>query len=405
MAVLVTHPGRQHSHQAALALFAEGLLAGYWCGAPALEAQGGRLLASLLRRFHTYSPVPLPRSLVRWRPTTPGARRIGWGLLPHGGGAWVDYAASREFDGWVARRWRSVEPTAVLCCEISALSTFRAARRAGRVCLLDAPSLHHTAQDRLHGTTDPPALHRRIVATKDAEIALAHHVLTVSPIARETYLEAGTPEDRVHSVLLGADLELFAPPAAARPKTGEFRFVFAGARLYRKGFDLLVEAMSKVHARYPEARLLAVGPAGDAEGALPTGHPAIERLAPRTQVELARLFGTCHCLVLPSRNDSYGMVVAEALATGLPAVVSDMVGSKVLVQPGTTGWIIPVEDQAALTERLLACVEEREKLIGMGAACRAAAATATWDKYRQRFAHLVADLIGASALRSESTAR
>ena len=396
MTVLVTHPGRQHSHQAAVALHRHSFLAGYWSGAPTLARHGGMPLSGLLGKLHSYGPVNLPAHKVRWHPLTPALRRAGDALLPRTVAAWVDYAACREFDRWVARRMRAISPAAVLGCEISAATTFRLARRAGRLTLLDAPSLHHTAQDRLHGTTDPPSLHRRIVATKDAEIATADHIVTVSPIARQTYVDAGVAEDRVHSVLLGADLGLFTPPREERSAEGPFQLVFAGARIRRKAFDLLMRAFEEVYRHQPETRLVLAGPGGDAESALPrVGHPGIEILGSVDQQELAEVFRRSHCLVLPSRNDSYGMVVAEALASGLPVVVSEMVGSKELVRPEETGWILPVDDLEALTRRLRSCVDQRARLVEMGPACRAMAETASWHAYHQRFAELVRELLKA----------
>jgi len=238
MRVLVTHPGRQHSHQAALGLERAGMLAGYWAGVPAVAEQARRLPAWLRRRFARYSPVPLDPRRVRWFPAAPALRRSGDALLPHGGAARVDLLACRLFDRWAAAGLADAAVDAVIACEISALATFRAARRLGIATILDAPSLHHAAQDRLHGTTDPPGLHRRIVRIKDQEIALADHVLTVSGLARDTYLAAGVPAERVHALPLGADLELFTPAPAFdgpgdRDEADGFLFVFCGATIRR----------------------------------------------------------------------------------------------------------------------------------------------------------------------------
>ena len=91
----------------------------------------------------------------------------------------------------------------------------------------DAPSIHHATQDRLHGTTDSPDLHRRIVAVKDAEIALADHVLTVSELARRTYLDAGVPPEKL----------VTANPSSIRlrPSDSRKRFVIVvcSSRLHR----------------------------------------------------------------------------------------------------------------------------------------------------------------------------
>jgi glycosyltransferase involved in cell wall biosynthesis len=287
-------------------------------------------------------------------------------------------------------------PNAVLACEISALTTFERARRLGMTTILDAPSLHHRAQDRLHGTTDSPALHRRVTRVKDLEIALADHVLTVSELARETYLEAGVPGERVHAVPLGADTGLFTP--AAEPRSGELRFLFSGATIHRKGFDLLLDAFAQVQAAKPGVELRIVGPRGDSFGLLgERAIPNISVVGPVGQRELAEEFRQADCLVLPSRNDSYGMVVAEALAAGLPVLVSDMVGAKTLVEPGRNGWIVPAGDAAALAERMLGCARNPEAVRGMRDDCRRAAEAATWPAYRRRFADLIRALVPEGA--------
>jgi glycosyltransferase involved in cell wall biosynthesis len=408
--ILVTHPGRQHSHQVALALDRAGMLAGYWAGVPALAEQMARVPAFLQHRIARYAPVPLtgrPGRQVRWHPTTPGLRRLGDALLPPRAAAWVDLLACRRFDRWAAARLprpgapeapdatqAPKAPDAVIACEVSALAIFRVARKLGMTTILDAPSLHHRAQDRLHGTTDPPALHRRVTRVKDLEIELADHILTVSELARETYLEAGVPPERVHAVLLGADLNLFTPGAEGVEPGGEFVFLFAGATIHRKGFDLLLEAFDRVLQRIPDARLRVVGPRGDAAGLLAGRATAglsgrISVSGPVGQRELACELRRADCLVLPSRNDSYGMVVPEALACGVPVLVSSMVGSRVLVELGVNGWIVPAGDAAALAERMLDCATHREDVRRMRPACRRSAAAATWPAYHERLVELL----------------
>jgi glycosyltransferase involved in cell wall biosynthesis len=399
MKILVTHPGRQHSHQAAVALEQAGMLAGYWSGVPAVAAQARHVPVWLRRRFDRYAPVPLDPRRLRWFPATPALRRLGDALLPHGGAARVDLLACRLFDRWAAAGLAHAGADAVIACEISALATFRAARRLGIATILDAPSLHHDAQDRLHGTTDPPGLHRRINRIKDRELALADQVLTVSGLARDTYLAAGMPAGRVHAVTLGADLELFTPTPAAAASAGRdgkdsFLFLFCGATIHRKGFDLLLAAFDRVAGEAPAARLRVVGPRGDAAGLLDgrTG----ERIAvagPVSQPALAEELRRADCLVLPSRNDSYGMVVAEALACGLPVLISEMVGAKELVASGSNGWIVPAGDAAALAERMAWCVRHRETVRGMREECRRSAAAATWPAYHHRLVELLRSLV------------
>jgi glycosyltransferase involved in cell wall biosynthesis len=393
--VLITHPGRQHSHQAALALQKAGLLAGYWAGVPCLEEHGRLLPRALWQRLIQYAPVPLDPSRVGWVPWVPGLRRLGDRLLPTGPAREADFAACRLFDAWVARRLpqagAAAPPSAVIACEISALSTFRAARTRGMTSLLDAPSIHWAAQDRLHGTLDAPGLHRRIIRIKEAEIAAADHILTVSELARQTYLDAGVPAKKVHAVPLGADLSLFRPDGTGEAPAREgFVFLFAGATIHRKGFDLLLEAFARVAAAVPDARLRLIGPRGDAAHRLERhAMLPIEVAGPMDQRGLAAEFRRADCLVLPSRNDSYAMVVPEALASGVPVIVSEMVGAKDLVHEGRNGWIVPAGEAGPLAERMLACARDREAVRGMREECRRSAEAATWESYHDRLAELL----------------
>ena len=405
MKILVTHPGRQHSHQAAVALERAGMLAGYWAGVPAVAAQARSVPPWLRRRFARYAPVPLEPRRVRWFPATPALRRLGDVLLPRAAAALTDLLACRLFDRWAAAGLPRAGLDAVIACEISALATFRVARRLGIATILDAPSLHHRAQDRLHGTTDPPGLHRHITRIKDQEIALADQVLTVSSLARDTYLEAGVPADRVHAVTLGADLELFTPAAPdpegiARRDRGDdhFLFLFCGATIRRKGFDLLLDAFGRLAAELPSelpaARLRVVGPRGDAAGLLDgRAGEGITMTGPVRQPELVEELRRADCLVLPSRNDSYGMVVAEALACGLPVLVSEMVGAKELVTPGRNGWIVPAGDAAALARQMAWCVRHRDAVRGMREQCRQSAEAAAWPAYYRQLVELLCAIV------------
>ena len=395
MGILITHPGRQHSHQAALGLAREGLLAGYWAGVPCLPEQRGAIPERLWRHFIAYEPAPLPAPLVGWQPGVPALRRLGDALLPRGVAAWTDFAACRAFDRWAAGRIDDAGAEGVIACEISALSTLEEARRRGLLAVLDAPSIHPEAQDRLHGTADSAALHRRIRAVKEREIELAEAVFTVSELARQTYLDAGVAADKVHALPLGADLERFFPRsgAAASAPRETFTFLFAGATIRRKGFDLLLDAFARVEREAPAARLRIAGPRGELAPLLASASERVTFLGPVRQEELARELRAADCFVLPSRNDSYGMVVAEALASGVPALVSEMVGAKELVDEGETGWIVPVDDVQALTERMLWCARHPGEVRARRDACRRAAEAATWPAYHRWLADLVRRLV------------
>jgi len=161
---------------------------------------------------------------------------------------------------------------------------------------------------------------------------------------------------------------------------------------------VLLQAFDRVAAEVPDARLRVVGPRGDAAGML--AGRAGERVSvsgPVDQPGLAAELRRADCLVLPSRNDSYGMVVPEALACGLPVLVSDMVGAKELVDRGRNGWIVPAGEIAALAGQMTWCARHPEAVRGMREACRRSAEAATWPAYHRRLAELLRAIVPARA--------
>jgi glycosyltransferase involved in cell wall biosynthesis len=185
------------------------------------------------------------------------------------------------------------------------------------------------------------ALHRANMLTERAALRLAKVIVTNSERTRRDVVDLiGVPEDRVHRVYLGIDSTRFRPPSGdersiARVRIGwpdaRPRVVFVGALGdSRKGFDVVYEAW----------RILAAKPGWDAElVVLGTGaelahwRARAESDGMRKHVtflgfsnDVPRILAACDALVAPSRYESYGLGVHEALCCGLPAFVSATAG-------------------------------------------------------------------------------
>lgn len=373
------------------------MLGGYWAGVPSRDEQQWWIPRVLRNGLIRYASIEVPNEVARWLPLAVALRRLGR-LLPHRlSERCLDFAACRLFDKQVASALEANGATTVIACEISALNTFRAAKRLGIKTILDAPSFHHALQDRVCQPDVAQWLHKRILQVKDAEIRLADHILTVSELARASYIEAGVADERVHAIALGADTQLFRPLDGVPTKSPDSEpcvFVFAGATIYRKGVDVLLDAFRRVEERLPgRASLTLIGPRGDAAKVVNLQNcSGVQVMPPVSQSQLRQVFCSADCFVLPSRHDSFGMVVAEAMACGLPAIVSGMVGAKDIIDVGENGWVLPVGDVAALTERIAWCVQNREALAAMRPKARAAAERHGWGAYRKRLSNLITNL-------------
>ena len=89
------------------------------------------------------------------------------------------------------------------------------------------------------------------------------------------------------------------------------------------------------------------------------------------QEELACLYASADLLVFPSTTDTFGNVVLEAQASGLPVIVSDQGGPHELILPDKTGLVVPGNDKAALVAAMARLVESRRARASMAQEARA----------------------------------
>lgn len=177
----------------------------------------------------------------------------------------------------------------------------------------------------------------------------------------------------------GVDLEAFvvAPEREARPT-----LLFSGAfEEPHKEVPLLLEALPMVAEAEPEVQLWLSG-SGDGERILSgASEAARERThvlglgeAERQHERYGRAWATC----LPSRTDSFGMVLIESLACGTPLVTTTEGAPKELVQQGVTGELTPPGDAKALAGACLRAID-LARTPTTAEACRASAAAFDWN--------------------------
>jgi glycosyltransferase involved in cell wall biosynthesis len=313
----------------------------------------------------------------------PLARRLAL-PLPKGWTVDVEHRGMAAFDRWCARRVADTGADVVAGAENASLETFRSAKEAGMTTVLEAASFHHEWQDEFYDYPESETVHARINERKDREIALADRIHTVSALARQSYVDVGVPADRVVATTIGCDLTRFRPRGSDDEYDlgAPFTFIFAGHAGRRKGADVLLEACQRLDRQGISFR---VWVAGATEDHLPWGITnSVERLGWLPHEELSTRYREADCFVLPSRHDSFGMVVVEAMACGTPAIVSEQTGAREAVTEGQSGWIVPADDVETLASQMKWCVEHADQLSVMRSNARRDAEAYAWPAYHER---------------------
>jgi glycosyltransferase involved in cell wall biosynthesis/predicted Zn-dependent protease len=187
----------------------------------------------------------------------------------------------------------------------------------------------------------------------------SHHV-------KRCYLQSGVPEDRVQVVPNGIDPQRFhagAPPLPLETSR-RFKFLFVGGTIHRKGIDVLLEAYAQAFSERDDVCLVIkdVGASTFYRGqtaqqalwqyrARP-GAPAIEYIdRDLSAAEMAGLYRACDCLVHPYRGEGFALPVPEAMACGVPVIVTGH-GAALDYCDDTRAFLIPVQEKRFAHKRI-----------------------------------------------------
>jgi L-malate glycosyltransferase len=188
----------------------------------------------------------------------------------------------------------------------------------------------------------------------------------------------------------GVDLQHFAP-AVENPKSqieNQKSFTLFCNRSWepRYGVDVLAKAFVKVAGQNPDVDLLLIGSGSQAQPIrqiLQRGG-VLERVSMPGQVpqmDLPRWYHMADLFISPSHVDGSSVSLMEALACGIPCLVSDIPANKEWVTENENGWLFPDGDADALALKILSAIARRDDLPGVGrAARRVAERCADWKR-------------------------
>lgn len=209
-------------------------------------------------------------------------------------------------------------------------------------------------------------------------------------VARECEA-AGAPAELVHTAYPAA-WDGPSPPGAAAPPPSGRRVVFVGQIESRKGVLELLEAARLFLADRPDATLTFLGEAADPDDPYAArvrdaaAHPELAgKVHLRGFVEDAVNAMTAYDLVVvPSHEEPYGTVSAEAAAAGRPAVVSGVGGMQEVVIDGETGVHVPPGDPRALAGAVGALLDDPARMRALGARALERAGRFAPEEYARR---------------------
>ncbi len=207
----------------------------------------------------------------------------------------------------------------------------------------------------------------------DARIAVSR--------AAAAFVRQRVGRDEIRVIPNGVEVKPFADAEPARLPEGR-RVLFVNRLDRRKGFPVMVEAFGRLAATRPDAILVVIGDGRDRD--------AVRSLPPRLRGRVL-LLGTVPHDVLPGYHaacdvfcapatgrESFGIVLVEAMAAGLPVVASDIAGYREVVRDGMEGILVPPGDPAGLAAALDRILSDADLAAALAAGGRMRARRYAW---------------------------
>lgn len=257
-----------------------------------------------------------------------------------------------------------------------------------------------------------PLSHMAVFAFAAVQSYLFRHesVKTIfypSRFVRRYLVSQNVPGNKLESLTRGVNTQLFDPNQrdnAMRQEiapNGEIIFVTVSRIAGEKGFDFLAKAAKEMDARGLPFKLLIVG--GNRNPEMEKEVQALfDPLTKQGRViftgfkvgdDLAAAYASGDVFLHCSITETFGLVVLESMASGVPVIARDEGGPSDIVEHGETGYLVPPSDLDGFVAKAMKLAQDKQLRKNMATKARAAASECTWEKINNKVAWRMADTI------------
>lgn len=274
----------------------------------------------------------------------------------------------------------------------SSLKTLTLAKKMGAISIIESGSCHIVEQNKLieqeyekWGVRYKPTC-PRVINKMCREYELSDYIMTLSDFSRQSFINQGIPQNKVLKVECGVDVDFFLQNSIVARKT-KFRVVFVGMICLRKGVQYLIDAWNKLNLPIEESELLIVGNIqNDFQNVLKNQklNKNIIFCGSVDRNKLIRIYNRASVFVLPSIEDGFGMVIGEAMASGVPVICTENVGASDIIKGSNLGFVVSSANSQVIAEKVLWCYKNQDYLLGMGCQSKNWIKDFSWSRYGQR---------------------
>ncbi len=278
----------------------------------------------------------------------------------------------------------------------SGLASIREAKKKGAIVIVEECGSCNKFQNEILseeyaalGLTFKTITPEFIVQRELEEVNLADVVLCPSKHVARSFIANGIVSEKCKIIPYGVNLQLFTP--SSTPKKA-FQVLFVGSIGPRKGVIYFLKALQLLKNDYQiEGKII---------GKIETGFESVLRpfddlfihIERVPHHELVKHYNEASVFVFPSLDEGMAYVQLEAMASGLPIICTPNSGGDSVIEEGVDGFIVPIRDEVAISERIAMLYNNGELLTKMSVNAVKKAGNFTWDNYGIRLSNLLNEL-------------
>lgn len=250
----------------------------------------------------------------------------------------------------------------------------------------------------VHGGLNPRLvkISARAFASVDRFIAVANHVA-------EDLAQCSVPSEKISILGSGLNWDLLRPWMKRRPESGQAQLVSVGSLERVKGHDITIDAVRQLHGSRPEVVLRVIGEGrlrADLE-AQAKGDARIEFLSSRAREQVYAVLSAATLFILASRSlpgkrEGTPTALLEAMALGLPVVVTTSANASGVVIHNKNGLVVPSDDSGALSRAVLQLLDDERLRDNLGQAAFTSVKDRGWDQTAEKIEEVYAKALEPS---------
>jgi len=229
---------------------------------------------------------------------------------------------------------------------------------------------------------------------------MAGAVVANSSMIKNLALKSNAKQ-KIEIIYNGVNIDIFKPAENPEPRKN-FIILCASRLSRRKGFNYVIDALAKIKDQYPNLKLIIAGGEGNAEKDLKEQMKNLNLedrmeftgfVTPNT--EFLKYYQTADVFVFPSLNEGMSNNLLEAIASGMPVIITPTGGADELVKAGVNGFLVKFKDSDDIADKIKKLINDPELTRQMGIESRKIAESMSWQKVAGQYAELYKRVLSA----------